>query len=527
VAQWFLAAPNTKFIEIFPEESFKIALALQLPDVLIASFKILVNEFAIDYAAEVRAPQRPMYTWSQRKRGEYGDLPQDPVEHAGIAFYERIKRSYDMLRSYDVFDRLGIREWQRLTQLGKLIEKLNERYPDEARELVKVYQTAVLVVNVCFQEMLDEALSQSAPDSTTHYGRFLEAQRRHYVPEHSLMPLEELYCHLNTYQKILCPFFWRNLFTSVASFSKRMYRLVKLETYWRLLSRQIQEEAALIEKLVQEPGCEELFRPGYNWEVNFGKFDLDLEITMKTMELDMLFRTDIIFDGLDGPPMYVSDHLIRRLGENELKFLPMWAGGWDDGSGGVFQEAVPPAEMGPSEPGPAYHTGWTIATDNASGVPTNSDTATVSDLGIRSLDLDSATVSDLGVGNLDIASTIAGDSLDAQDSHSTVTSQLRVLSDTQSLPSEQFSGSEAEFAEARIAEPAQHQAVGQALEVYAYVSDDAASQVSVVTASSSITNPFASPSDQDADIEIGLDEDSDDTLSAFSAGDADSDFEMV
>jgi hypothetical protein len=45
--------------------------------------------------------------------------------------------------------------------------------------------------------------------------------------------------------------------------------------------------------------------------------------------------------------------------ENEYKYLPLWAGGMDDGSGGVFEEMIPPAYKGPIGPGPSYHTGST------------------------------------------------------------------------------------------------------------------------------------------------------------------------
>jgi hypothetical protein len=47
------------------------------------------------------------------------------------------------------------------------------------------------------------------------------------------------------------------------------------------------------------------------------------------------------------------------LTEDEYKFLPLWAGGMDDGSGGVFQEEIPLAEKGPIGPGPSFHTGST------------------------------------------------------------------------------------------------------------------------------------------------------------------------
>ncbi len=76
VAQWFLASPNTKFIELFPEESFAVALSLRIHDVLITAFQILVNEFAIDYADGQPASggSRPNFTWTLRKRGDYGDF---------------------------------------------------------------------------------------------------------------------------------------------------------------------------------------------------------------------------------------------------------------------------------------------------------------------------------------------------------------------------------------------------------------------------------------------------------------------
>ncbi|KAH7355434.1 hypothetical protein BKA65DRAFT_582370 [Rhexocercosporidium sp. MPI-PUGE-AT-0058] len=48
------------------------------------------------------------------------------------------------------------------------------------------------------------------------------------------------------------------------------------------------------------------------------------------------------------------------LGDEEYKYLPLWANGLNDGTGGVFEEAIPPAERGGAMgPGPAYHTGST------------------------------------------------------------------------------------------------------------------------------------------------------------------------
>ena len=49
------------------------------------------------------------------------------------------------------------------------------------------------------------------------------------------------------------------------------------------------------------------------------------------------------------------------LQDSEWKYLPLWAGGNDDGSGGVYIEQPPTADLGFSTPGPEVHTGDTPA----------------------------------------------------------------------------------------------------------------------------------------------------------------------
>ena len=51
---------------------------------------------------------------------------------------------------------------------------------------------------------------------------------------------------------------------------------------------------------------------------------------------------------------------LLNLTDDEYKFLPLWAGGLDDGTGGVFEYEMPLAQKGPTGPGPGYHTGSTV-----------------------------------------------------------------------------------------------------------------------------------------------------------------------
>lgn len=56
----------------------------------------------------------------------------------------------------------------------------------------------------------------------------------------------------------------------------------------------------------------------------------------------------------------VTDTLLC-LSDEEFKYLPLWAGGDDDDSGGVFDPAIPVAIAGPNGPGPSFHTGFSNA----------------------------------------------------------------------------------------------------------------------------------------------------------------------
>lgn len=55
------------------------------------------------------------------------------------------------------------------------------------------------------------------------------------------------------------------------------------------------------------------------------------------------------------------------LNENEFKYLPLWAGGNEDGTGGVFDDFLPAADAGPNGPGPSYHTGLSLGSTSREG----------------------------------------------------------------------------------------------------------------------------------------------------------------
>ncbi|KAK4155795.1 hypothetical protein C8A00DRAFT_13171 [Chaetomidium leptoderma] len=534
ITQWLVAAPNTKFIEICPERAFQLAYGLKIPSVLIAAFRILVNELAIDYASSNPMPGRPQLTWAQRRRDDYGDYPSDPIEYASRAFADRMNDTLRMLQSHTVFGRLPIRipEWDKLKYYGTLIASTFA--PDSPLEAT--YHTLIAALLSAFQEWINKSLNIKCFSGSfgSRIDDLTEAQRRHYIPAAEYRSLFGLYSDLNPTQRLLTPFFWNrlSLVEPGVDFIATIYRGKPISRHAQNFNLELRRAIA-DGSIVPDPNHTAIAHPAIAHGVAafadanmsiadrrliFDPADFHYALSNAVKQLCVRmgsFRRDSFHsttyttataattttggDGGEpesGIPFFLSDHLTLALDENELNYLPIWADGLDDGSGGVFQDVIPEAEMGPSEPGPGYHTGYTTA-----GTVTDSERGgwggTVTSGFERGAAMSIVSMSDLGVGDLSLGGgnnnnnhtttasmsgggggTAGGRSLQVQQSNAAAATNSTADGGGRSswaTPSESFTAAdddESVYADARFAQPAPHQAQGQAIERYVNEADD-------------------------------------------------------
>jgi len=486
---------------MFPEESFKVAMKLKLRDVLLASFKILVNERAVDHAANSPLTRPPKLTWMGRQRTDYGDLPEDPIEHAGRAFADRMKRKLDLLRDDNALDKMAIGEWVKLQYYSKLVSDAEDPslthssgHVDLLAKCHKLKDALRNILRLNIQDCLTIPPEGRLED-------LIKAQRAHYCPHEKQTPIQLLLARLNDYQQACLPFFWYNLNVSDRrGFRFRLLQdanLTRLATSFNDALEDVLDRKQLV---LDQSDFQSHFPMATPLPFDFELFYLQLESSLSVMSV---YATDGSPDlEPEGIAYLMSDHLLLSLKDSELKYLPLWAGGCDDGSGGAFQDEVPPTDMGPSEPGPHYHTGHTVA--SSAGADTDADAAPSTAYAPTS-----GTFSDLGMDGLDLEDGTTARSTVAQDGVSADCGRGRV----ESVASEAFtSGDERSMVEAMYAVPADHQAHGRALADYVEgVGDDGG---------------------QDTETEEGYDDDAMDTDSTLSLGDCfddedDSEFEMV
>lgn len=487
---------------------------LQMRDVLLASFKILVNERAVDHAATTPLTKPPAVTWMDRPRTEYGDLPEDPIEHASRAFADRMKAKLDLLRSGKAYELMAIGEWTKLQYYTKLISNTASAAVPPSPFLAGLLDDLT---------KLKDALLTFLPHHVKHclllpppvrLQSRIVAQRAHYCGEDKQLPLEYLLAPLNDYQRACLPFFWANLKEELADYGKFKYRTFKAEYLTNIASDfndHLQEALGRNYLKINFHDFTELL--GSNYAFDEKLFHLQLEVQISMLSTQATFLQDFETTSIQ---FLMSDHLLLTLEESETKYLPLWAGGFDDGSGGVFQDEVPPADMGPSEPGPHYHTGHTIASNtDADG----SSTSSYSTVGYAPAPSSTASFSDLGVGGLDLEDCTTARSLAAHGG-SVSTATLDGRSGVVSVASEAFTAGSAEddMREAMYAVPAEHQALGQAVGHYVEgVSDDG-------RAGETETETEVGDEEGEEDDDVAMDSDS--TLSLGSGSD-DDDFMMT
>jgi len=104
----------------------------------------------------------------------------------------------------------------------------------------------------------------------------------------------------------------------------------------------------------------------FNSDVDDKKFNLHIFFIqvssyVRSYTLRLIYPRDIHVISLD------ATDTLTCLGDNQFQFLPLWAGGNDDGTGGVFTDPNIPimSNGGFSAPGPAVHTGSDASTDDS------------------------------------------------------------------------------------------------------------------------------------------------------------------
>ncbi|CAK7243848.1 MAG: hypothetical protein STHCBS139747_005377 [Sporothrix thermara] len=418
-SDWFFAPNNTNIVDILPEESFMIAWNIKLPVVARAAYRILVAERALHEAGATGAQPR---TYQSRRKTIFGRelsglLDEDMetmLDHASESFTQRVLHLREsQLSRIATLDDSNMLRYPSLNYLANIkgqcitLQQLLET--DRILEDFAARERGLMSGNARWINNVWPVTKFPVADALASLRQLLDSMEKAaggILPRSLIENEVNLKSHLESIQQSLSSYVRSK--TLQIDWYANVYKKLPLDkrcmtsVYWRQVPFHIEKELwdlglafgrlQLVEWVNHNlcaavffdfsgGTCEQRhkFRTDLIERLNLIGFDFD-HLTLKSSHGVDLFTADVIAQSLSDAAkgMYEalydmdgfypefelfmfkpSPHLLLGLSADEFRFLPLWAGGCNDGTGAVYERDLPTAHLGPIAPGPEYHTGTT------------------------------------------------------------------------------------------------------------------------------------------------------------------------
>jgi hypothetical protein len=383
ILSWFYESTNVRFIEIHPEISYRIACGTQCASLCRDTFSILVGEEALLLLANADKPAslgRPQVTWHGRVRESLDDTELQRIEYASKSFLDHVINRFIHLMGASMAWLHALPEFQRVYRFqprSSREEKAKSGLLTGLKDFVRCTLLSPLTGRVN-ETASGEAFRSSHDDEGYPPPKFPNA-----------------YKEMSPAERIISRTFWHSLAyetfsgqapihsdeqpSVIASLAKRIPQF-REEEDWQTsgilrkdLTTRVNHFNSFYRRLEPRVFDWDASRPQTTANASRST-GIDFVLPRDTTEFDL----ETFFG---QARRYVNDYATQMstprhstmfyeltdtltcLTENEFKYLPLWAGGNDDGSGGVFtDDNMPLLETGGfSTPGPAIHTGSTAS----------------------------------------------------------------------------------------------------------------------------------------------------------------------
>lgn len=357
VRAWLEDPYNSSFIDVHPEIALEMAWKLQLSDVVRAALRILVVERALE-PANVEVNQT---TILGRPRTSLSDDISTVVQHTTNNVRARVKETAKRLYSGNPQDWLQAPAWKTMLEVGELLEADFLNNQDDAFEpaIKNILQQFYEIIETV-SDYIKTAVSRSGK-AIPGLGRRIEIDNDRLAYAKAGFPsIESIIGTLHNEELLLFPFFWTKLKEETddwnSFFEWTTFSVNGLPT--PCLGKTMEGFCSRVNGGIMKgmfPSLQSRFPQGLSLDI----WALHDQIRTETYRLSQAW---VPYHGDLEMPLLRSTHLALGFTEDEFKFLPLWAGGLDDGTGAVFDDmTVPDTDMGPTQPGPTYVTGKSIA----------------------------------------------------------------------------------------------------------------------------------------------------------------------
>jgi hypothetical protein len=347
---WLYNRSNTMFIEVNPELAYQIGCSIQFRALCQTSFAILVGEeslMLLESSIKGEIPQRKALTLHGRNRESLDDTEVQRVEYASKVFLDRMLNEFVKLAGSQM-------DWveevvkENLDKWILLDLAAHKEAIDELIDFCKLYVRCQIYQDLMQLSTPNTELRFYSKDASDYPGI-------DYYTAHSAMPR---FC------RILTRGFWKTLSTDLPVLTDAHIWIYSSLKDLAPTIPNLKDQGSATIRPISSAEVDRVFTK-FRRAVDQAWFDFTLLQSIVKRHLDK------VASRIAGPPQYeqvaasmfevpfnIVDTLVC-LQEDEFKFLPLWAGGFDDGTGGVFDDQSVPIleEGGFSTAGPSVHLG--------------------------------------------------------------------------------------------------------------------------------------------------------------------------
>lgn len=384
ILSWLYEWSNTLFIELHPEITYRAACGIQCSDLCRETFAILVGEEALllmhkpERLSNLRRQNKTIYG---RVRETLDDTELQRLEYASKSFMERILRSFIDFVGVEMRWLMELNEFQKLAD--STLPAAHSSFFSSFIRRLKEY----IRFRVC--KLLSAHRGTQAPKHREWDG----TDSKEYPGDDWIMAYSNMRC----VERIMSRAFWLSIQDTLSmgkfymDFRPQSFPLPEsvADLAWHLPVFNGQEDAKIADVTPLELNHYSMLisqilgaatAPSTSTAAPPAPFDLaqllqEVAIYVEQFTFKML-ESPIPETGAYGAQFELVDTL-TCLSHEEFRFLPLWAGGDDDGSGGVFTDPnIPMVEGGGfSAPGPSIHTGSTTPSADSFSVVSASEAA--------------------------------------------------------------------------------------------------------------------------------------------------------
>ncbi len=307
-----------------------MAWKLQIADVARAALRVQVAERALE-ALAAPAPGARLRTVFGRAPADLppddGEIIGDAVGRAARSLAARARAAHAGLEPDRVLDWLSVPEWRRLRGMSEADGVWRRLFAAAASDLQKYVAACV-------------AAASSRPDDDGPGARLLgsyDRDRRCYVSRRAFVPTGAIYDGLAPAQRLLVPAFWDRLVDRVGSWEDcRDFRPpgsgsgASGGAAWMSLAQTVRSFNVAAERASAGAGAGD--------DLSQRRFDLRVFHDQLSAQVRALARRWTLAE--PEIPLSRTRHMSLCLSQDEFKYLPVWAGGEEDGGSGAVPSSA-------------------------------------------------------------------------------------------------------------------------------------------------------------------------------------------